>query len=168
MTEKQKLKTENSGARPAWLMKSEPDTFSFDDLRSRPKKTEPWNGVRNYQARNFMRDGMKVGDTVLFYHSNCAEPGVVGLAEVASEAYPDPTQFDAKSEFHDPKATRENPRWLMVDVRWKADFKKPVPLAKLKDDPALDGLLATRPGNRLSITPVEPAHTKRILALGGL
>lgn len=154
--------------RPAWLMKSEPDVFSFDDLRARPGRTEPWNGVRNYQARNFMRDEMRAGDLVLFYHSNCAAPGVVGLAEIASPARVDTTQFEAGGEYHDPKATRENPRWLLVDVRWKADFRRPVPLTVLKTDPALDGLLAVRPGNRLSITPVTPEHTARILALGGL
>lgn len=149
-------------------MKSEPDQFSFDDLRRRPAKTEPWNGVRNYQARNFMRDAMKTGDLVLFYHSNCAAPGVVGLAEIASSAYPDETQFDEKSEYHDPKSSRDNPRWLLVDVKWKADFKRPVSLETLKNDGALDGLLAVRPGNRLSITPVTPEHTARILKLGGL
>ncbi len=169
MTETGKLETENAAAgRPAWLMKSEPDVFSFDDLRRRPERTEPWNGVRNYQARNFMRDAMRTGDLVLFYHSNCAEPGVVGLAEIASPARVDETQFDAAGEYHDPKSTRANPRWLLVDVRWKADFVRPVPLTTLKSDPALDGLLAVRPGNRLSITPVTPAHTARILALGGL
>ena len=154
--------------RPAWLMKSEPDEFSFADLKKRPKQTEAWNGVRNYQARNFMRDGMRVGDLVLFYHSNCAEPGVVGLAEIASAAYADPTQFEPKSDYYDPKSPRDNPRWLLVDVRWKADLKKAVPLPVLKDDPELDGLLATRPGNRLSITPVTPEHTARILKLAGM
>jgi predicted RNA-binding protein with PUA-like domain len=162
------MKPKTPSDRPAWLMKSEPDQFSFDDLRNRPKQTEPWNGVRNYQARNYMRDDMKLGDLVLFYHSNCTEPGVVGLAEVASAPYPDVTQFDAKSEYFDPKATKDNPRWMLIDVKWKTEFKKLVPLPVLKSDPALDGLLATRPGNRLSITPVEPHHTARILALGGL
>ncbi len=154
--------------RPAWLMKSEPDVFSFEDLRTRPGRTEPWNGVRNFQARNFMRDAMREGDLVLFYHSNCAEPGVVGLAEVASAARPDPTQFDSKSEYFDPKSSPVAPRWVLVDVRWRADLPRPVSLATLKSDLALDGLLATRPGNRLSITPVDAAHTARILALAGL
>ena len=161
------MKPETAATRPAWLMKSEPDVFSFDDLRTRPGQTEPWNGVRNYQARNFMRDDMRPGDLVLFYHSNCAEPGVVGLAEIASGARVDETQFDAKSDYHDPKSTRANPRWMLVDVRWKADFRRIVPLRTLKSDPALDGLLAVRPGNRLSITPVTPEHTARILRHGG-
>src|SRR5882672_11261485 len=109
------MKQVTPAKRPAWLMKSEPDQFSFDDLRNRPKQTEPWNGVRNYQARNSMRDDMKVGALGLFYHSNCAEPGVVGLAEVASAPYPDVTHFDAKSEYFDPKATKDNPRWMLID-----------------------------------------------------
>jgi predicted RNA-binding protein with PUA-like domain len=148
-------------------MKSEPEVFSFADLKHRPKQTEPWNGVRNYQARNFMRDDMRIGDAVLFYHSNCAEPGVVGVAQVASRAYPDPTQFDPRSEYFDPKATQDNPRWVLVDIAWQADLLQPVPLAVLKQDPLLEGLLATRPGNRLSITPVSLAHFQRICELGG-
>lgn len=152
----------------AWLMKSEPDVFSFADLKARPRRTEPWNGVRNYQARNFMRDQMRAGDLVLFYHSNCATPGVVGLAKVASAAYPDPTQFDPESEYFDPKSAKENPRWVLVDVAWAKDFAREVSLAELKSDPELEGLLATRPGNRLSITPVEEAHFRRICALGGI
>lgn len=147
-------------------MKSEPSEYSIDDLEMDGRTH--WDGIRNYQARNYMRDEMKVGDLVLFYHSNCAEPGVVGLATVASAPYPDETQFDAKSEYFDPKATKAAPRWMLIEVKWKADFKKLVPLPVLKTDPSLDGLLATRPGNRLSITPVTPEHTARILALGGL
>ncbi len=148
-------------------MKSEPETFSFSDLKNRPNRTEPWNGVRNYQARNFMRDEMRVGDGILFYHSNCASPGVVGLAKVASAPYPDPTQFDPASEYFDAKSTPENPRWFLVDVAWAADFYRPVLLPVLKTDARLAGLLATRPGNRLSITPVAPAHFKRICELAG-
>ena len=168
MTENRKLKTENCAARPAWLMKTEPDVFSFAHLKARANRTEPWNGVRNFQARNFMRDAMRPGDLVLFYHSNCATPGVVGLAEVASAPYPDPTQFDPASEYFDPKSDPKSPRWVLVDIRWKADLPWPVALSTLKGDPALDGLLAVRPGNRLSITPVTPEHTARILELAGL
>ena len=149
----------------AWLMKSEPETFSIDDLRKAPKKTTPWEGVRNYQARNFMRDQMRKGDPVLFYHSNCAEPGIVGLAEVASAAaYPDPTQFDPASPYYDPKSTRENPRWMLVDVRFKALLKTPVTLAQIKEDPELADMLVARRGMRLSIQPVEARHYAAILA----
>lgn len=153
--------------RPAWLMKSEPDVFSFERLKRRPGRGEPWNGVRNYQARNFMRDAMRPGDLVLFYHSNCDAPGIVGLAEVASDPYPDSTQFDPDSEYFDPKSDPAAPRWVLVDVRWKADLPHPVSLARLKAEPALDGLLVTRPGSRLSITPVTPEHTACILSLAG-
>ena len=102
-----------------WLMKSEPDAFGIDDLRSRPRKTEPWDGVRNYQARNFMRDDMKKGDLIFFYHSNCKVPGIVGIAEVASAPYPDPTQFDPDSKYFDPKSDPDDPRWILVDVKYK-------------------------------------------------
>ncbi|HSH08952.1 MAG TPA: EVE domain-containing protein [Oceanipulchritudo sp.] len=140
-----------------WLMKSEPEVFSFDDLKQ--KKTTMWDGVRNYQARNFMRDDMRKGDLVLFYHSNCAEPGIVGLAEIASQtAYPDPTQFDPKSEYHDPKSTPENPRWLVVDVRYKRALKRPATLAAIKAHPALKDMKVAQRGMRLSIQPVDPEH----------
>ena len=148
-----------------WLMKSEPDDFSIDDLARR--KREPWSGVRNYQARNYMRDEMQVGDGVLFYHSSCAVPGVYGLAKVASEAYPDPTQFDRRSDYHDPESRREEPRWHLVDVAYERTFARPVTLDMLKAEPKLDGLLALKRGNRLSITPVSPAHYRRIVAMGG-
>ncbi len=151
-----------------WLLKSEPDVFSFDDLKKRPKKTEPWNGVRNYQARNFMRDGMEVGDLGLFYHSNAAVPGIAGLVRISRTAYPDPTQFDPSSEYHDPKSDPEAPRWLMVDVTWAADFPSYVSLDAMKQDPALEGMLILRRGNRLSITPVEASHFEHICQLGGL
>ena len=151
-----------------WLMKSEPDVFSFDDLKKRPNKTEPWNGVRNYQARNFMRDSMQVGDQVLFYHSNANPPGVAGIAEVASKAYPDLTQWDTKSEYYDPKATRDNPRWYLVDVRWKADFKRYLSLDELRANPDLLGLLVTKPGQRLSVQPVEKHHFEIICRCGGI
>lgn len=152
-----------------WMMKSEPDVFSFADLRSRPKKTEPWNGVRNYQARNYMRDSMRKGDLVLFYHSNAGEEsGVVGLAEIASQAaYPDPTQWDSASEYFDAKSPKDNPRWLMVDVKWKADFKRLVSLQEMKGDTALDGMLVVKRGQRLSIQPVDKEHFERVCSLGG-
>lgn len=151
-----------------WLFKSEPDEFSFDDLKQRKKKTEPWNGVRNYQARNFMRDGMKVGDIALFYHSNTAVPGIAGLVTITSAAYADPTQFDAMSDYFDPKSDPADPRWLMVDVTWQADFPNYVSLQQLKDDPRLTDLLILRRGNRLSVTPVDERHFKRICELGGV
>jgi len=148
-----------------WLMKSEPDTFSIDDLQR--VGTEPWNGVRNYQARNFMRDGMKVGDGVLFYHSNTQVPGIAGLATVASEAYPDPTQFDPRSDYHDPKATRENPRWSLVDVAFERKLKRTIPLEEIKQhaDALGEGFALTARGNRLSILPVTAAQWKLLLSL---
>ncbi len=150
-----------------WLLKSEPDVFSFDDLKRRPGKTEPWNGVRNYQARNFMRDEMKVGDLGLFYHSSCAEPGVAGVVKITRAAYPDPTQFDPKSEYFDAASKKEEPRWLMVDVTHESDLPHFVHLHQLREDASLSDLLILRRGNRLSITPVEAAHFKRICKLGG-
>jgi predicted RNA-binding protein with PUA-like domain len=146
-----------------WLMKSEPDAFSIDDLKR--VKTEPWTGVRNYQARNFMRDGMKPGDGVLFYHSSCAEPGVVGIAEVASDAYPDPTQFERKSDYYDEKSTREQPRWMLVDVAFKRKLKRTISLSELKEHPRLDGFALLQRGNRLSVLPVTKAQWDAILAL---
>ena len=137
-----------------WLMKSEPDVFSFDDLVSRGAKGEDWDGVRNYQARNFMRDAMRVGDGVLFYHSSCPEPGIAGLAEVASAAYVDPSQFDRKSPYYDPKSKRDAPRWQCVDVRALKKTRL-VPLPELHRHAALSRMQALRPGNRLSITPVS-------------
>ncbi len=151
-----------------WLLKSEPDVFSFDHLKKRARKTEPWNGVRNYQARNYMRDDMNVGDLGLFYHSSCAEPGVAGVVKITREAYPDPTQFDPKSEYFDKGSKPEEPRWVMVDVTWEAALPNFVTLQQLRDDPALADLLTLRRGNRLSITPVEEKDFKRICKLGGL
>lgn len=151
-----------------WLFKSEPDEFSFQDLKKRKKMTEPWNGVRNYQARNYMRDGMKVGDIGLFYHSNTAVPGIAGLVKISKSAYPDPTQFDPGSDYHDPKSDPSNPRWLLVEVTWEADFPQFVSLDQMKEDPRLDGMLILRRGNRLSITPVEAGHFARIASFGGL
>ena len=146
-----------------WLMKSEPDTFSIDDLRTRG--SEPWDGVRNYQARNFMRDGMRVGDSVFFYHSNCAEPGIVGLAEVASEAYPDPSQFDPKSDYFDPGASRDNPRWVLVDVAFVRKLKRTITLKELQALPSLAEMALVRKGNRLSVMPVTAIEWKTILGL---
>jgi len=144
-----------------WLMKSEPDEFSIDDLARAGRKGAPWTGVRNYQARNFMRDEMRVGDGVLFYHSSCPEPGVAGIAEVSRPAYPDATQFDPKSEYYDAKATRDAPRWLHVDVRIVAKTRL-VPLAELREHRELAGMRILQRGNRLSITPVTAAEWKFI------
>ena len=137
-----------------WLMKSEPDEVSVDDALAAPKSTVPWTGVRNYQARNFMRDVMRVGDGVLFYHSSCAEPGIVGIARLASQAYPDPTQFDPKSPYHDPASRPEAPRWMLVDVQVLRKTRN-LTLPELRADPQLQDLLVLKKGNRLSITPVE-------------
>jgi predicted RNA-binding protein with PUA-like domain len=149
-----------------WLMKSEPDCFSIDDLAARPQQTERWDGVRNYQVRNLFRDQFRVGDQAFFYHSSCAEPGIVGLMRISSEAYPDPTQFDPKADHFDPKSTRENPRWLLVDVTFEEKLAKPVTLATLRANEAkLKGLAVLQPGSRLSVTPVSEAHWNTILRL---
>jgi len=147
-----------------WLIKSEPDVFSIDDLAARPRQTEPWTGVRNYQARNFMRDEMGVGDKAFFYHSSCPEPGIAGIVEVARAAYPDATQFDPKSEYYDPKATRDNPRWLHVDVRLVKKTRL-LPIGEMRKHRELSSMQVLAKGNRLSITPVEPAEWKFILGL---
>ena len=144
-----------------WLMKSEPSEFSIDDLASEPKKSTSWIGVRNYQARNFMRDQMQLGDLVLFYHSTCEVPGVAGIAEVSKLAYPDETQFDRKSDYFDPKATRDNPRWVHVDVKLVKKTRL-VPLSELRGYPKLAKMQLLQRGNRLSITPVDPAEWKFI------
>ena len=145
-----------------WLMKTEPDEFSIDDLSK--KKVEPWTGVRNYQARNFMRE-MKTGDGVFFYHSSCEIPGVAGIAEVATEAYPDPTQFDKKSDYYDPASKREEPRWSLVDVKYKRKLKRVIPLSELKDRKELDGFALLARGNRLSVLPVTKTQWDFILGL---
>ena len=150
-------------AKQYWLMKSEPGEYSIDDLKRDGEA--PWYGVRNYQVRNFMRDGMRPGDAVLFYHSSCPEPGVAGLAEVASDPYPDATQFDPKSVYYDPKATKEKPRWTLVDVKFKKCFKRVVSLATLREEKRLADLIILRPGNRLSITPVTEKEFEVIAAL---
>ncbi|BEP37773.1 EVE domain-containing protein [Variovorax sp. V59] len=144
-----------------WLMKSEPDEVSIDDALAAPNATVAWTGVRNYQARNFMRDGMKVGDGVLFYHSSCPEPGIAGLARVASGIKPDPTQFDPKSPYYDPASKKDDPRWLLVDVQAVRKTRL-LPLPELRGKPELAELVVLRKGNRLSITPVEPAHWRVI------
>ncbi len=148
-----------------WLMKSEPGEFGIDDLERRPDRTEPWDGVRNYQARNMMRDQMKLGDRVFFYHSNCEQPGIVGIAEIAREAYPDPTALDPEHKHHDPKSRAEQPTWFMVDVRFVRKLKRTIALAELKDRPELDGLALVRRGNRLSVMPVGEAQWEFILSL---
>lgn len=148
-----------------WLFKSEPDVFSFADLKARPGRTEPWSGVRNYQARNYMRDSMKVGDPALFYHSSCPEPGVAGVMRIASEPYPDPTQFKPSDEYFDPKATEEKPIWFLVDVAWEKDLAHLVSLPRLRGSPALSSMAILRKGNRLSITPVTAAEFKAVLKL---
>ncbi|VXB64041.1 EVE domain protein [Burkholderia sp. 8Y] len=136
-----------------WLMKSEPDEASIDHLAHAPKNTLPWTGVRNYQARNFMRDQMQIGDGVLFYHSSCPEPGIAGIAKVCSTAYADPTQFDPKSVYHDPKSTQETPRWMLVDVCFVKKTRL-IALAELREHAELTGMQVLARGNRLSITPV--------------
>ncbi len=147
----------------AWLVKSEPDCYPYEQLEQDGRTM--WDGVRNYQARNFMRDDMRVGDQVLFYHSSTAVPGVVGVARVASEPYPDPTQFDAKSEYYDPKATEAAPRWYLVDMEPVARLPRLVSLEEMKGDPELEGMTLLRRGNRLSVMPVEPAQVERVLRL---
>ena len=144
-----------------WLMKSEPDDVSIDDLAAIPKKTIAWYGVRNYQARNFMRDQMKLGDRAFFYHSSCAEPGIAGVVEVSRLAYPDESQFDPKSPYYDPKSTRENPRWMNVEVKLVKKTRL-APLAELRGRPELASMRLLQRGNRLSITPVAPEEWKFI------
>lgn len=149
-----------------WLMKSEPEEFSFGDLKERPGKTEPWDGVCNYQARNFMRDDMKKGDKVFFYHSNCAEPGIVGIARISREAYPDPTAFDPEDSHYDPKSDPDKPRWFLVEVTYQKALKRTITLKEIKGHAeALEGLPLIRRGNRLSVMPVDKAHWDYILGL---
>lgn len=152
-------------AKQYWLFKSEPSTFSIDDLENQPKKTEHWDGVRNYQARNFMRDDIKKGDLVFFYHSNCTEPGIVGICEVVKEAYPDHTAFDKKSKYYDEKSTPDKPRWFMVDVKYKTKFQETLPLSALKENPKLKDFALVKKGNRLSIMPVTSSQWQAILAM---
>ena len=144
-----------------WLMKSEPDECSIDDALAAPHATVPWTGVRNYQARNFMRDAMQVGDGVLFYHSSCPQPGIAGIARVASGTRPDPTQFDPASPYFDPKSSPDTPRWLLLDVQALRKTRL-ISLTELREDPALAGMRVLQRGNRLSITPVEAAEWQAI------
>jgi len=146
-----------------WLMKSEPDAYSIDDLERDGR--EMWDGIRNYQARNMMRDDMRIGDDVFFYHSNCKEPGVVGVMRVASKPYPDPTQFDPDSKYYDPKSSEDEPRWVLVDVDFVRRLSRTITLAELKAHPALDGMILTRKGNRLSIMPVTSDEWDIVTAL---
>jgi len=147
-----------------WLMKSEPDEVSIDDVMSAKGKTVPWFGVRNYQARNFMRDAMQVGDGVLFYHSSCPEPGIAGIAEVVSGPYPDATQFDPKSHYYDAKATQEQPRWISVDVKGVRKTRL-LSLAEMRTLPQLEDMVVLQKGSRLSITPVTPAQWSAVTKL---
>ena len=146
-----------------FLVKTEPNVFSIDDLKN--KKLEPWDGVRNYQARNIMRDDMKVGDKVLFYHSNADPPGVTGICKVASKPYPDPSQFDPKSKYFDPKSDPDNPRWLLVEMAFVKKFKRIIPLAELKEYPELASMRLLQKGNRLSVMPVEKSEFEFIVGL---
>ena len=148
-----------------WLMKSEPSAFSIDDLKTMPDHTEHWDGVRNYQARNMMRDQMKAGDRAFFYHSNCMVPGIVGLMEVVRQGYPDHTAFDSGSKYFDPKSDPDKPRWFMVDVKYIRHTKRVIPLAELKTQAALENMPLVRKGNRLSIMPVSEIEWHFILSL---
>jgi predicted RNA-binding protein with PUA-like domain len=153
-------------ARRHWLVKSEPETFSFDDLLASPKRTTGWDGVRNYQARNFMRDGMKRGDLVFFYHSSTEPTAIVGVAEVAREAYPDPTALDAKHPHFDPKSRPDAPTWMMVDLRAVEPLARPVTLAELKSVKGLERMVLLQKGSRLSVQPVSPEEWDIIYELG--
>lgn len=148
-----------------WLMKSEPDTFGLDHLAKMPKRTTMWDGVRNYQARNMMRDDMRRGDAVFFYHSNCDEPGIVAVCEIVREAYPDPSAANPQSPYHDPKSDPANPRWVVVDVQLKRRLKRTITLAEMKAAPELANMALVRRGNRLSVMPVTPTEWTFILSL---
>lgn len=148
-----------------WLMKSEPDAFGIDDLAKRPQQTEPWDGVRNYQARNMMRDQMKIGDQVFFYHSNCDLPGIVGIARIVKVGYPDFTAFDPENKHYDPKSNPDNPTWYMVDVQFVRKLQRTISLQELKQRPELEQLALIRRGNRLSIMPVTEQQWNFILGL---
>ncbi|MGB3053070.1 MAG: EVE domain-containing protein [Polyangiales bacterium] len=147
-----------------WLMKSERESYSIDDLERDGR--EPWDGIRNYQARNFMRE-MAAGDLVIFYHSSANPPGVAGIGRICCKAYPDPTQFDEKSKYYDPKSKKDDPRWSLVDVGFVEKFAEEIPLQTLKDHPALEGMRVTQKGSRLSVQPVEKKHFKRVLKMAG-
>jgi len=149
-----------------WLIKSEPDAFSIDDLRDTPGKKDHWDGIRNYQARNFIRDDMQMGDLAFFYHSNCKPPGIVGICEIVSEAYPDHTAFDPNEKYYDAGSDPENPRWMMVDVKYRRKTKRMISLEEIKQQAdKLEGFPLIRRGNRLSIMPVSKEHWDFILSL---
>lgn len=154
-------------AKSYWLMKSEPSVFSFDDLKKAPKQTTSWEGVRNYQARNMLRDQIKKGDGVLFYHSSVDPQVIAGLAEVAREGYPDPTQFDPKSKYFDADSTRDDPRWYTVDVRYDRGLKRPLSLKELREIPELKDMVLLRKGSRLSVQPVAQDEWRIIVKRGG-
>ena len=155
-------------AKRYWLVKSDPDTYGLADLEKERGKTTCWDGVRNYKARNHMRDEMKLGDGVLFYHSQADPPAVVATAKVAREAHPDPTQFDPKSRYHDPKATREEPRWFAVDIKLDRKLKRPVALPEMRERPGLEGMELLKRGSRHSVQKVSAAEWKLVLKMGGL
>ncbi len=148
-----------------WLMKSEPEAFSIDDLIQSEQQTTHWDGIRNYQARNLMRDQMEIGDLAFFYHSNCKPPAIVGIMQVISKAYPDHTAMDLHSKYYDPKSTTENPRWMMRDFKFVEKFSSPVPLETLKNTASLEQMRVVQKGSRLSITPVTPQEWEIILKL---
>ena len=146
-----------------WLMKSEPDAYGIDDLEA--EGTDHWDGIRNYQVRNMIRDDMKEGDVAFFYHSSCPEPGIVGLMTIVSEAYPDFTAFDPDEKYYDPKSDPDDPRWLMVDVRFEQKFPRTIKLAELRSHPELEDMILLRRGNRLSIMPIDESHYRFIMSL---
>jgi len=148
-----------------WLMKTEPDCFGLEHLKAKPKRTEHWDGVRNYQARNFMRDGMQKDDLAFFYHSSCPEPGIAGIVKITRAAYPDHTAWDPKNEHFDPKSSPANPIWFMVDVMLEREFKQLLPLAIIKANPALKDMLLVQRGSRLSVMPVTEKEWKAILKM---
>jgi predicted RNA-binding protein with PUA-like domain len=150
-----------------WLMKTEPTSFSVEDLERAPRKTTTWDGVRNYQARNMLRDQMKIGDQAFLYYSNCDEPGIVAIVEIVEEGYPDPTAFDRKHHHYDPQSDPDKPRWFMVDVQLQRRLKRMITLKELREyaTTRLKGMMLLRTGNRLSVTPVSAAHWKFILSL---
>lgn len=148
-----------------WLFKSEPDAFSIDDLKNRKNQTEHWDGVRNYQARNFLRDQIKVGDLAFFYHSSCNPPGIVGVMTIVKAGYPDYSALNPESKYYDPQSSKENPRWFMVDVQFEKKFQTMITLDELKSQPDLEKMRILRKGNRLSITPVTKDEWKIILSL---
>lgn len=148
-----------------WLMKSEPDTYSLSDLMQEKNQVTAWEGVRNYQARNFLKSEMQIGDEAFFYHSSCATPGIVGIVEIVRAGYPDPSAFDPNSPYFDPKSQQEKPRWYRVDVKFKKQLPHPITLAQMKQNPQLNGFILTRPGNRLSVIPVTEKQWQIILAM---